>query len=124
MMQSINVNYLSSPSCILSHMAKTAGDRLKEARTSAGMSQDSLAKAIGTSRVAVTLWENGTTKRIGSDYIFKIARTLGIDPQWLTTGKEGREGKVDDLARRIASLDDDGVDAVTSLIDLLAKKNK
>lgn len=64
------------------------GNRIKKAR--GGLSQDAVAKAVGVTRAAVSQWENGSTKDLKLSNIFKLARVLKKNAEWLGTG-EGPE---------------------------------
>lgn len=63
------------------------GTRIKKARDVLGMTQVTLAKAVGVSQQAVMELEAGRAK--GTKHSAKFARALGQDPLWLETG-EGR----------------------------------
>ena len=74
----------------LTHMIETIGDRVKRSREEAGITQQQLADQIDLSRSAVALWETGDTRAIKAENIFKAARVLKKNPEWLATG-EGSE---------------------------------
>jgi phage repressor protein C with HTH and peptisase S24 domain len=63
------------------------GTRIKKAREVLGMTQVTLAQAVGVSQQAVMELESGRAK--GTKHTAKFARALGQDPLWLETG-EGR----------------------------------
>jgi phage repressor protein C with HTH and peptisase S24 domain len=63
------------------------GTRIKKAREVLGMTQVTLAKAVGVSQQAVMELESGRAK--GTKHTAKFARALGQEPLWLETG-EGR----------------------------------
>ncbi|MFL9918823.1 XRE family transcriptional regulator [Paraburkholderia fungorum] len=56
-------------------------DRLREARTTAGMSQTELAERSGVSQSTIANIESGRNE--GSKYIVKIADALNLNPRWL-----------------------------------------
>jgi len=59
--------------------------RLKEARLSASLTQDELAKALDVSKSTISMWENGN--RIPSvDIVFPLARVLKQPPGYFTGG--------------------------------------
>src|SRR5262249_18024907 len=64
------------------------GTRIKKAREVLGMTQVTLAKAVGVSQQAVMELESGRAK--GTKHTAKFARALGQDPLWLQTGKGRR----------------------------------
>ena len=65
----------------------STGDRIKQARIAAGLTQEQLAKAIGVSRVTITQWETGSTKTMRFEHLFEAARVLNKSAEWLMTGK-------------------------------------
>lgn len=66
---------------------KTLGQRVREARTEKGMSQQELAKAVGVKYQTIQDLETGKSQ--GSKHIVAIAQALGKDPIALQTGKAG-----------------------------------
>ena len=62
--------------------AMSIGDRIREARTRAGMSQSVLAKALGFSKGVITLWENGL-RHPNVDTVCRIAALTFTEPAWL-----------------------------------------
>lgn len=64
---------------------KTFQERLKEARIKKGLSQGQLAKACGVSQGTIANLESGYRKQPRS--IIEIARALGVDAEWLATGR-------------------------------------
>ncbi|MBF0148193.1 MAG: helix-turn-helix transcriptional regulator [Magnetococcales bacterium] len=63
-------------------------ERFKTARKLAGISQLKLAEAVGCTRVAVTMWESGATKKIEGTLLVRAAKTLNVRPEWLALGEE------------------------------------
>jgi transcriptional regulator with XRE-family HTH domain len=95
------------------------GDRLKQARERAGLSQAALAKAVGVSRRQVLNWEAGDKDpRAGA--LAKLADALATSVDWLLTGEGRAPGQTaqpltyhagtvrpiapDDLARLVARI--------------------
>lgn len=70
---------------------KTLQERLKHARTSKGMSQADLGKAIGKSQSAIAALESGRNRE--STNIASISRVLGINALWLETGQGDMKSK-------------------------------
>jgi len=60
------------------------GDRIKKARGK--LSQELVAKAVGVTRESVSQWENGTTKDLKIQNLFKLAKFLKKNAEWLGTG--------------------------------------
>ncbi|KVR92776.1 XRE family transcriptional regulator [Burkholderia vietnamiensis] len=67
----------------------TLGSRVKAARLDAKLSQESLARQVGVSQGLIGQIESG--KNQGSKHLAALARTLGVSPDWLETGKGPRE---------------------------------
>lgn len=63
------------------------GHRIRQARLAAGLTQKQLAKAAGVSRGAVSLWESGTTVKIGASVLTDAARAMGVTTDWLLKGE-------------------------------------
>lgn len=66
---------------------KTFGARLKEARTSAGLSQAALAKSVDVTDGYICQLERGTRPSPRVDLCISIAKKLGVRAEWLMTGK-------------------------------------
>lgn len=62
------------------------GQRLTDARKKKGISQESLAEAVGVSRQAVSKWETGESKPDVSNLI-AICNTLDLNVEYLCLGK-------------------------------------
>ncbi len=60
--------------------------RIKARRDELGWSQETLAKRIGVTRAAISYWETGATKSLTGDNLFRVARALGAEPEWLMGG--------------------------------------
>ncbi|MDW3204603.1 MAG: helix-turn-helix domain-containing protein [Alphaproteobacteria bacterium] len=63
----------------------TIGDRIKQARESAGLNQAQLAKLCRVSAQAVSQWESGATSPKGEN-IGHLIRALKVRAEWLTLG--------------------------------------
>lgn len=63
------------------------GERVREARASAGLSVSDLARAIGIRPQAITQIENGKTKSLKASTATGISRVTGYSVTWLTTGR-------------------------------------
>lgn len=66
------------------------GDRLRIALKEAGKTQQELADYLGISKSAVSAQMLGSTKEISAKNLFRAARFLGVEPEWLGTGKGPR----------------------------------
>lgn len=63
----------------------TFTDRLNQAMREADLSQADLHRKSGYTRAAISKWVNGQSE---PKDILKLARILGVSPEWLQTGKE------------------------------------
>jgi putative transcriptional regulator len=74
------------------------------------MTQEDIAKALGVTRPAITMWESGKSKpRV--DMLDKLATLLGTTPAWLLGGDdaEGGPGTLEDrLLSAFGRLNEDG----------------
>jgi len=90
--------------------ADTVQARIKSAREELGLSQSELARRMGVTRGAVGLWE--TTGQISSENIRKLAIDLGVNTEWLETGRgrqsieEPRRVTLDELERNDEPFDE------------------
>ena len=66
---------------------QTLGDRIREARTSADISQESLGEKCDVSRSAVSQWEKDETIPTGPNLVM-AAITLNVSPEYLVFGSE------------------------------------
>jgi len=71
------------------------GQRLREARERANLTQEQLADAAGVSQQAICGYETG--RRSGGRYatVIAIAAALGVDPAWLAGTDEGKQHGAD-----------------------------
>lgn len=67
-------------------------ERIHKARTDAKLNKSELARCVGVSHTAVGQWEDGSTKNLRGDNLFKIAEATGCDPEWLISGKPSLRG--------------------------------
>jgi ribosome-binding protein aMBF1 (putative translation factor) len=73
--------------CFYMNTDSTLGQRIREARDGAGLSQRQLADKIGATVRSVSWWENGDRM---PDLVFfaKIAEATGVSIDWLYTGAD------------------------------------
>lgn len=65
-------------------------DRIRSRRLQLDITQESLAKRLGVSRVSVTKWENGSTRPAGEN-LHQLAISLSTSADWLLYGKASNE---------------------------------
>lgn len=63
------------------------GERIKQRRKAARLTQQQLAEQVGVSRAAVAQWESGDTKSVRPAHLLAAAKALGADIEWLITGR-------------------------------------
>lgn len=71
----------------------TVGNRVKQARTKAGMTQEMLARISGVAQARISALELNKNK--SSRYLIELSTALGVEPAWLSTGAATGEVKVD-----------------------------
>lgn len=64
----------------------TLADRIKDARTRAGLSQTELAKRCGIASSSMSLLESGKSKSLRQSTLLHMAKALGQSPEWLANG--------------------------------------
>lgn len=72
----------------------TIGGRVQMLREARGWSQGTLAKSAGIAQATLANFERGRTQGGLALTLSKIARALGVDPEWLRTGK-GNPSRLD-----------------------------
>ena len=73
---------------------KLLGDRIRDIRTTRGMTQGDIAEQIGVAISTVQRYEKGQIDKIKLPVVDSIARVLGVNPDWLI-------GKTDDITSSI-----------------------
>ncbi|SHF04467.1 Transcriptional regulator, contains XRE-family HTH domain [Kaistia soli DSM 19436] len=90
---------------------KTLGDRLREARQFAGLSQQVVADRLNISVQSVSQWETGRT-RPAMDRMMLLSELYAVDYEWLVNGgaekrvPKGREFDIEPYRRRVAKMID------------------
>ena len=65
-------------------MPETIGKRIRDTRIARGMTQEDLARAIGTTKQNIYKYENGVITNIPLENVESIARALDVTPESLT----------------------------------------
>ena len=68
----------------------TLKDRIKHARTDAGLSQSALARACKVAPSAINKLESGDTKALSATLLIKMSEALSVDSGWLASGRPAR----------------------------------
>ena len=79
------------------------GQRIREIRVSKGISQTELALDMGTTKTAISYWENGT-RALRLDSFFKLARVLDVPAAAFFTDSDGDIMDGDGLFRAVSEL--------------------
>lgn len=74
-------------------MPDNIGKRIRDARMLKHMTQEDLAKVVGTTKQCIYKYENGIITNIPLNNLEKIAAALGVSPESLT----GWSGETDDV---------------------------
>lgn len=77
-------------------MAGTIGERLRELRTGAGLTQEQLAQRIGVSGPTVSNYETGYS-RLSADDLPRVAEALGVHPAEFFLSEQGGDPATDAL---------------------------
>ena len=64
----------------------TPGDRIRQARKAAGLTQQQVADTVGVTKSSVAQWESGQTKNLRGENLVKASKVLGTNPEWLISG--------------------------------------
>lgn len=101
------------------NLMTTLGQRLKESRLKAGLTQKQVAESVGMKQPSYQYLEKADSdNKKSSSHLVSIARALNVDPFWLATGEYQSEidSKIDDLLRGspniTVSLDDEDQDKI------------
>lgn len=64
----------------------TLGEHIRESRQLSGLTQEALAKKVGVSRAAVSLWEQGHIEQLRMENLFAVADATDVNARWLALG--------------------------------------
>lgn len=65
----------------------TFSERIKLALEAKGINQSELARRLGVTRAAVSVWCSSSAKDLNASNALLIAQELDVDPYWLVFGK-------------------------------------
>jgi transcriptional regulator with XRE-family HTH domain len=95
--------------------AESFGDRLRRLRVARGFRVTDVAYAAGLTEGSIRQLESGQTKSVSLPVGLRIAKSLGVSPEYLATGTGPSDGddiptapilsRLDDHERRIAVLE-------------------
>lgn len=55
---------------------------IRDARSRAGIPQDTLAERAGVNRTTIIRWESGAAERPDPEQVRRVCAVLGVDPRW------------------------------------------
>lgn len=80
----------------------TVGQRVKQARKAAGLSQQALADKIGLRQATIAELEKGDSK--SSKFLVEIALACDVSPRWLAKDEGEKQLTMNDLLAEFATL--------------------
>lgn len=81
------LNTLRTPVRILEPVKETFAERLVRLRTARGYRPTDLAHRLGVTEGTVRHWESGHTKEPSLSVGIKLAKSLGVSPEYLASGR-------------------------------------
>ena len=96
------------------------GERLRQARDAAGLSQVQVARLLGLPRPAVTEMEN-ETRKVSAGELRELAELYKVSLEWLAGDVLNQSRKVKVAARKLEALKEKDLDAVMRIIDSLQR---
>lgn len=96
------------------------GERLRQARDSAGLSQAQVAKLMGLHRPAVTDIES-EKRRVSAGELTTFAKLYHVSVEYLTGDNLNKNEKVKLAARKMDALKEQDLDTVMRIIDSLRR---
>ncbi|MGH9433398.1 MAG: helix-turn-helix domain-containing protein [Terriglobia bacterium] len=97
------------------------GERLRQAREAAGLSQGQASKMLHMHRPTVTEIEN-ETRRVTAGELKEFARLYKVSVEWLVDEPVEQGQKLKLAARKLSALKDKDLDAVLRIIDSLPRQ--
>lgn len=59
----------------------TIGDIIRDRRKEHNMTQEDLARAVGTTAATVSRWESGDIHKMKINFMYKVSKILEMDPE-------------------------------------------
>src|SRR5579871_4752432 len=101
------------------------GNRLRQARELAGLSQGQVARMLNLHRPSVSEMEAGR-RRVSADELQELARIYDVGVEWLTSGDAAPSLSTDPryqlAARELAKLKPEDVERLLSVLSALRKR--
>ena len=105
-------------------MSIIIGERIKELRTLANMSQDELGRRIGVQRAAINKYEKGTVSNIPLNTIEKIANIFEVSPSYIVGWNDTQQSKLSLEAKLLYAVSSVFGKDVVDLIETYTSVNK
>jgi transcriptional regulator with XRE-family HTH domain len=96
------------------------GERLRQAREAAGVSQGQVAKLMGLHRPAITDVEN-EARKVSAGELARFAELYHVSPEWIMGEKPTAQEKVKLAARKLQGLKEADLETVMRIIDSFRK---
>ena len=95
------------------------GVRLRQKRLEKGLSLQGLGDLVDMTRAGIGQIERGKTKAPTPENLFKIAKALACDPEWLATGKKAKPTNKDHLIAKIKDFSFKEISMIDSYIKFI-----
>ena len=96
----------------------TIGSIIRDRRKELNMTQDDLAKAVGTTKATVSRWESGDIHKMKRSMIVSLCRVLRLDPVLFLQQEEVLMPDEVDIVHAYRKADDGTKTAVRKLLDV------
>ncbi len=100
------------------------GERLRTARTAAGLSQGQVAKLLGVHRPTISEIEAGR-RRVSAEELSQFAEIYGVGTDWILAERDSDSDPSDDkillAARQLSRMKDDDLNRLMKLVQMLKK---
>ena len=93
------------------------GNRIKNLREMAKMSQEELGGRIGVQRAAINKYEKGSVTNIPIQSIEKMAKIFDVSPTYIVGWTNENMGKYTDIIKKFETLNDAGKEKVLQYIE-------
>jgi transcriptional regulator with XRE-family HTH domain len=97
----------------------TLADRIRLIRNETGLTLEALGKIAGVKTQSVQQWENGETKNIRNEPLFRLQRRLGYSAEWIAIGEGSKKLRSHDDPTNYLDLNDLTQEQRVSLCALL-----
>jgi transcriptional regulator with XRE-family HTH domain len=96
------------------------GDRLRQAREAAGLSQGQAAKLLGMHRPSITEIEN-ESRKVSAGELKQFAELYHVSMEWLANADFKANNKIKLAARKLTGLKEEDLDTIMRIIDSFRK---